>query len=521
MSVVRSRTSAKRISVSKKHLNFLLLLSSTCGDWRITKLALGWQPQRSARTRRSSNNRNRREEGAAAALNPPSLNSIPVNEKMWNRRSLCTSMVTFLATMTGLATPSDAFLVPTGPVDSSPVASSSTVALAAASGDSNEAKVVTRGNSAETSSPSSPSSSSPSSSLTGNVNFQDLTLKLDAFDTTVPVACWWPATEDDATNDRRQVASYAHRISVQRIGQLLAQWNFIPSFASRSFQLQPTLSQKVWKGNLVVGDSKNTASSFTGPVVILAHGYLGSRFDLSHLAETLSANGFLCLAPEYPESLAASYDRIPGLDRGYINQQLLGHTLSQQWKIQATSFGIVGHSLGTGTALSTGDESWARVLLAGLPRQRNGAAIPGNLLLIASMNDGAMSLARFGGKSIIPNDYALLKEEDVALTTTTDSSTFSLASSSSSTLLPRRAAWILESADAPNHISFLSAGVNDAMIDLLSPLLPVAQLANIPVLDFDRYQVSRDAGPTAARLHPVILRYLQQEMNGACRGEEK
>ena len=75
--------------------------------------------------------------------------------------------------------------------------------------------------------------------------------------------------------------------------------------------------------------------------------------------------------------------------------------------------------------------------------------------------------------------------------------------------VPRRAALIL---DEPNHLSFLSEGVNDAMIQFLSPLLPVAQTLQIPVLDFDRYKESRDSKATAELYHPVVVRYLKQEM---------
>ena len=329
------------------------------------------------------------------------------------------------------------------------------------------------------------------------------------------MACWWPdssitsttRTNNDDNNSKRQPADYAHRISVQRIGQLLAKWDFIPSFAARKFVLEPSLSSsskedRVWQGRVL-------DEAWEGPVVLLAHGYLGSRFDLSHLAETLSSElGVLCVAPEYPESLAASYERAPGLDRATINQQLLDHVLPDVWNIHGTRYGIVGHSLGTGTALQTGDASWARVCLAGFPRQRDGSAIAGNLLLICSLNDGAMSLNRFGGRAAIPSDFEfVLDTDDTTTGTSTSTSTMDDAP------LPRRAAWILDTPDAPNHISFLSAGVNDAMIDLLSPLLPVAQWANIPVLDFDKYQISRDAVPTAALLHPVIVRYLKQEMN--------
>jgi hypothetical protein len=227
---------------------------------------------------------------------------------------------------------------------------------------------------------------------------------------------------------------------------------------------------------------------------------------MAHLAEALAVAGFLVLSAEYPESLAASYDRAPGLDRAVINQALLARLggdadgdADAHWQITPTGYGIVGHSLGTGTVQSTGDETWARVALAGFPRQRDGSRIAGNLLLIASLQDGAMNLNRIGGKAAIPDDFVLLAndhEEEPPVDRP----------------LPRRAAWILEGADAPNHISFLAEGVNDAMINLLSPLLPVAQLANLPVLDFDRYQISRDSAATARKLHPVIVRYLQQEM---------
>ena len=42
----------------------------------------------------------------------------------------------------------------------------------------------------------------------------------------------------------------------------------------------------------------------------------------------------------------------------------------------------------------------------------------------------------------------------------------------------------------PNHISFLSEQTNDALVNFLSPLLPVARAIEVPVLDFDKYQVS-------------------------------
>lgn len=314
------------------------------------------------------------------------------------------------------------------------------------------------------------------------IAYKSLFVPMQDFGVNVPVACWFPAPKQQAKSN---LASYQHRISVRRIGQLLAGWNFIPEFTSRQFALRPTISS--------VLDGQDLALSSTRqPVVLLCHGYLGSRFDLSHLAERLAEQGFICLAPEYPESLAASYDRKEGLDRNRITAKLLD-IMSSDWNIKASSYGIVGHSLGCGTAIQTGDDSWVRVCIAGFPQQGG----PSKILFLSSMNDGAVSLERFGGKEAIPGDYILLDEGTLL---------------SSKKRLPNRAAIIFDRPDAPNHISFLSEGVNDAMIDLLSPLLPVAQTLQIPVLDFDRYQASRDSRATADVVHPLVIRYLKEQM---------
>jgi hypothetical protein len=172
-------------------------------------------------------------------------------------------------------------------------------------------------------------------------------------------------------------------------------------------------------------------------------------------------------------------------------------SLSSDWGIKGTAYGIVGHSLGCGTAISTGDESWTRVCIAGFPRNRDGSTIPGSVLFLTSMNDGAVSLSRFGGRNAIPSEYVQLEESSL----------------SQLTEIPSKAALLFDRPDAPNHISFLAGGVNDAMINLLSPLLPVAQAMNIPVLDFDKYKYSRDSKQTAEVVIPLITSYLKQHMS--------
>ena len=174
----------------------------------------------------------------------------------------------------------------------------------------------------------------------------------------------------------------------------------------------------------------------------------------------------------------------------------LQERLGSEWGIASKAYGIVGHSAGCGTAATTGDETWTRVCIAGFPRNRDGSSIPGSVLFLTSMNDGAVSLSRFGGRAAIPTEYFQLEE-----------STLSQLSE-----IPPKASLLFDRPDAPNHISFLADGTNNAMIEMLSPLLPVAQAMKIPVLDFDKYQISRDSKQTAEVVIPLVTSYLKQHM---------
>lgn len=318
-----------------------------------------------------------------------------------------------------------------------------------------------------------------SSSSTLDVAYKTVELPIPGFGVQVPVACWFPTGGPAAPVPFRARPKYLHRISVRRIGELLAGWDFIPEFASRKFAFSPTTPS----GSLRNGDSLPFQPG--SKVIILSHGYLGSRFDLSHIAEDLASKGFVCVSPEYPESLAASYRRQPGLDRAVVNDALLKFINTS---LQPSAYGVVGHSLGCGTALRIGDASWARVLIAGPPAPED---CPSPLLFISSMNDG---LVQARGPIILPSIYQRLQEDNLP------------------TMIPRKAALIFDRPDAPNHISYLSENVNDAMVSFLSPLLPVAQAMSIPVLDFDKYQVSRDSQPTAAIIKPLISNFLVQQL---------
>jgi hypothetical protein len=315
------------------------------------------------------------------------------------------------------------------------------------------------------------------------IAYRELKVNLPQFNVDVPVATWFKPDDKliDAPKTNDSVV-YSHRISVKRIGSLLAGMNFIPEFVSKEFELSPTTSVSIVYGNDLPYPSDR-------PVVFLAHGFLGSRFDLSHVAEELASQGFVCLSPEYPESLASSYAKMEGLDRGVINDRLLD-TMQTDLGIKASSYGIIGHSLGCGTATSTGDDSWTRVCIAGPPIRRDGVEVGGNTLSIVSLNDGLITMSRL--ESMLPSDFVRLQENTMM-----------------NASLPKKSAIILTE---PNHISFLAGNANDAMVNFLSPLLPVAQALSIPVLDFDKYQESRDSVQTASVVIPLITAYLKQYM---------
>ena len=338
---------------------------------------------------------------------------------------------------------------------------------------------------------------SSSSSSRGTIIYQPLSINVDGVE--VPVAAWYQSKTSDIGGRQggSTSTSYKHRISISKIGKNLAGWK-LPSFIDRNFSLRPS-SNNVQE----VSSSSNNLLTSAGDnvrVVLLCHGYLGSRFDLSHLGEDLASAGFVVLSPEYPESLAASYDAtmsnsgIP-IDRTIITSQLL-QVLTNQWNIQPNAYGIVGHSLGCGTVDRTGNESWTRVCIAGGYPSLRGP----KCLFIGSINDGAVSISR-AVDTLQQYNFASLDEQMVRLQSWGEK-------------LPPRSALIFNNpSNAPNHISFLAEGTNDAMVGFLSPLLPLARTLGIPVLDFDKYQVSRDSRVTAGVVNPLVVEYMKQMMN--------
>ena len=326
-------------------------------------------------------------------------------------------------------------------------------------------------------------------------------ISLHIFDEQIPVAAWYPSTINEMTSNEyssRRV-TYPHRISVQKIGKSLAGWNFIPSFTTRTFAIDAADNVMQIEKNLSTQTQQHQPkfASSRAPVVLLAHGYLGSRFDLSHYAEDLASNGFLVLSPEYPESLAESYDSTTKpIDRTLITRLLLSN-LKEQWEVNAISYSIIGHSLGCGTVNKTGDDTWNRVCLAGLPSSGS------KCLFVGSTNDGAVPLGRaldaLQSLQYTPLEESVARCQQWGKLSSRTSLIFRDVSNKDATAPP-----------PPNHISFLSKGTNDAMVDFLSPLLPVARFLDIPVLDFDKYQLVRDSDATGKVVRPLVVDYLKQ-----------
>ena len=201
------------------------------------------------------------------------------------------------------------------------------------------------------------------------------------------------------------------------------------------------------------------------------------------------------------------------LDRSIITNEILNGSFVKEQLIspnKSVKYGIIGHSLGCGTATNTGDKSWVRVCIAGFPGERPDT-VGGDMLFISSVNDGAVSLERL--RINIPTDFVRMNENDECIQSSILNYQPNLEGQNTITQIPRRTAVVFERAnDAPNHISFLADGVNNAMIDLLSPLLPIAQALQIPVLDFDKYKLSQDSDRTAKTVIPLVSMYLRQRM---------
>jgi dienelactone hydrolase len=311
-------------------------------------------------------------------------------------------------------------------------------------------------------------------------------VKVDVAGLSVPVAVWAPVA---SLPIGEITETYAYTISVGRIASRLGvRWlSWLPS---RSFDLPPAG---------VADDRAFPRTARPGDALIFAHGFLGSPYDMAHICEALAAAGFIVAAPEMPESLAASY--AGAITRGEI-------VSATRRMVDATGtggrWGIFGHSAGGGTALRhPGHFPLGRAAIAaGLA---SGTQNGDPLFVVASDGDGCSRMMRARGASMAEQ----LAAAAAAGVPATIFSTADAAYASTAAPPPVGALLYLDAQAGllPNHISFLWRGTNEAMFEVLAPLLPLARALNLFLLDFDVEIVSRLAEPTAKQLTPALCRF--------------
>ena len=423
------------------------------------------------------------------------------------------------------------------------------------------------GASAGASPPPSPVSSTAfasSGQARNRVVFEDACVAIPGSGQSVPVATWFPDVPAGAgagaapsvISERRGPDSsplyYPHAISVAKIARVLLN---TPESTPRWLDRQTPLLAAPGVRFAARGETSSAVAAAPGKVAVLCHGYLGSRFDLVDLAEALAREGFLVLAPEFAESLASpettpAYARPgapppanPSATRDEVVDAALRAFAPGFFEAPASGSDehrpprvvIAGQSAGASTATSARGPFAARVAIAGFrppppeAREAREALLRDPLLVVASAGDGVISLypresgafgAYEGIAASVEGMPVRVPKYDIgafAARVRELSAARDAAPNAKGTSANALNAFLTYEppggdggaiTDLPCHISFLSSRTNDAMVEVLSPLLPVARAIGVPVLDFDKYQTSRDSDAVNAELVPLIAEWL-------------
>ena len=390
-----------------------------------------------------------------------------------------------------------------------------------------------------------------------SVMFDDVKITIQSSGQQVPVATWYPSEvfpiteETSTTNNASNESYYPHAISVAKIARVLLNTpDSTPRWLDRETPLRASAGVRFASesGSATADKNKNIKG-----VCVLCHGYLGSRFDLVDLAETLAFEGFLVLAPEFAESLSTpsttpAYSRPgkpppanPSATRNEIINAMLSvyvpnfynDSVSDSVR-QKTKVVIAGQSAGASTATSAPGPFAARVAIAGFrppeDETKKRKLLDDPLLIVASAGDGVISLypkesGAFGpyegiessvqgffggfGEPVAKVDIDQFAKRIEETSASTGEGTTVSAQTLTSFLTYERIDGGVDNT-LPCHISFLSSRTNDAMVEVLSPLLPLARGLGVPVLDFDKYQVTKDSDAVNGKLVPLIARWMEQ-----------
>ena len=156
----------------------------------------------------------------------------------------------------------------------------------------------------------STSNAAPSAAVIG---YDDVVLDLPC-GARVPACVWLPSDGADAPP-----ASYKYRISAGRLVKTILGLP-TPDAIARSFDL--TADGVRFTPGATVKDGT--------PVVVVAHGFLGTRFDLSKFGEAIAREGAVAIAPDFDETLAGSY--APDSNGGSSRDKIVVAALGPVWK---------------------------------------------------------------------------------------------------------------------------------------------------------------------------------------------
>ena len=320
----------------------------------------------------------------------------------------------------------------------------------------------------------------------------------------VPVAIWCP--ESLLPDTWKEAPAYEYDIDVGRIA-LKLEVDWLSWLPARPVSLS--------RAAVPLHDPSFEVVSPGSDALIFAHGFLGTPFDMAHACEALASDGFLVVAPECPESLSASYEARDGLTREAI-------VLATQQAVDANMagagcapdgdprlWGIFGHSAGSATAiLQPGEFALGRVCIATALGRCLETVSTDPLFFVASEGDGCNDKMRERGATSPAQALMLARVNKSPPFTEFDSARAAYAQEAGS--LPRRGVLLFRrgrDAVLPNHISFLWRGTNEALFELLAPLLPLARALNLFLLDFDEEKEAKLAEPTAEQLVPAMRRF--------------
>eukprot|EP00449_Zooxanthella_nutricula_P050854 CAMPEP_0198575150 /NCGR_PEP_ID=MMETSP1462-20131121/115747_1 /TAXON_ID=1333877 /ORGANISM="Brandtodinium nutriculum, Strain RCC3387" /LENGTH=246 /DNA_ID=CAMNT_0044306385 /DNA_START=137 /DNA_END=877 /DNA_ORIENTATION=+ len=236
-------------------------------------------------------------------------------------------------------------------------------------------------------------------------------------------------------------------------------------------------------------------------LVLLAHGHLGSPFDLLHVAETFAPLGFVVAAPEFADSVSGGVTPSgAAADRGAVVDAVIQ-------RFQADGFEtslFLGHSKGGGTAVRTALQSrWrlGRVCICADDAADYRGQDP--LLTIASQGDTTFT-----------SDWAAffqsIKRQAAGGLYAGAGGAAELAADLNP---PRMSALLFTPPDPdvplPSHVSFIDSRVSAALVRVGRPLFPLARCLGVDVLGLDTFANRPDGDACSAMVLPAIVRWAE------------